>query len=103
MRFYVLRDGALAGHRRRGEFDARTLAQLIAGHEVAAPLPARTTKDGLPKLEVRGLSRPGEFSDVSFKLCAGEILGFTGLQGSGRWLLPGPCSERRRQRQGRSS
>ena len=36
------------------------------------------------KLEVRGLSRAGEFHDVSFGLRTGEILGITGLEGSGR-------------------
>jgi ribose transport system ATP-binding protein len=81
---YVLRDGFLAGQRQRGQFDARSLAQMIAGHEVADPQPANETREGLPKLEVRGLSLPGAFRDVTFKLCAGEILGITGLQGSGR-------------------
>jgi ribose transport system ATP-binding protein len=46
---------------------------------------ARTLGD--PILEVSGLSRPGEFSDVSFTLRKGEILGFTGLLGDGRTEL----------------
>jgi ABC-type sugar transport system ATPase subunit len=84
---YVLRDGVMAGQRLRGQFDARTLAQLIAGHEVGDPPAARATREDLPKLEVRGLSLAGEFHDVSFKLRPGEILGITGLQGSGRSAL----------------
>ena len=35
-------------------------------------------------LEVRGLSRAGEFNDISFKLRKGEILGAFGIIGSGR-------------------
>jgi ABC-type sugar transport system ATPase subunit len=81
---YVLRDGELAGHRQRGEFDARTLAQMIAGHEVADPSQEIATHAPTPKLEVRNLSRMNELRDVSFCLAEGEILGITGLQGSGR-------------------
>jgi ribose transport system ATP-binding protein len=35
-------------------------------------------------LEVRGLTSPGTFSDVSFTVREGEILGFAGLVGAGR-------------------
>jgi ABC-type sugar transport system ATPase subunit len=81
---FVLRDGGLVGHRERGEFDARSLAHLIAGHEVEAPSAETVTHRGPPKLEVRGLSHGGEYRDVSFRVHEGEILGITGLQGSGR-------------------
>jgi simple sugar transport system ATP-binding protein len=37
-----------------------------------------------PLLKVRNLSRTGAFNDVSFTLHRGEILGITGLLGSGR-------------------
>ena len=80
----VLRDGVLVGHRQRGQFDARSLSQLIAGHEIAEPVPDTGPHPGVTKLEVRDLSRAGEFRDVSFHLRKGEILGITGLQGSGR-------------------
>ena len=35
-------------------------------------------------LEVDGLSRAGEFDDVSFAVRAGEIVGMAGLVGAGR-------------------
>lgn len=81
---FVLRDGVLVDHRQRGQFDARSLAQRIAGHDIAGPVERTVTKAQDSKLEVRHLSRAGEFQDVSFCLHAGEILGITGLQGSGR-------------------
>jgi simple sugar transport system ATP-binding protein len=38
-------------------------------------------------LEVEGLGRDGDYQDVSFKLRAGEVVGLTGLLGSGRTEL----------------
>ncbi len=38
-------------------------------------------------LEVSGLTRRGEFSDVSFTLRRGEVLGIAGLIGAGRTEL----------------
>jgi len=47
--------------------------------------PARTTEpEGTPLLEVKGLTRAGEFADVSLTVRAGEIVGIAGLVGSGR-------------------
>ena len=40
-----------------------------------------------PLLEVRGLSKKNCFRDISFSLQRGEILGITGLLGSGRTEL----------------
>ncbi|TRD17856.1 sugar ABC transporter ATP-binding protein [Palleronia caenipelagi] len=45
-----------------------------------APQPSRTKI----ALKVEGLGRAGAFSDISFELAEGEILGFAGLVGAGR-------------------
>jgi simple sugar transport system ATP-binding protein len=56
-----------------GDFD---YTPLSADHSAAATV-----------LSVSGLARSGEFSDISFELRAGEILGVIGLLGSGRTEL----------------
>lgn len=39
---------------------------------------------GETKLEVKGLTRRGEFHDISFSVRSGEIFGIAGLMGAGR-------------------
>jgi len=46
--------------------------------------PPRTAQKGDLLLSVKGLTRAGEFQDISFNVHAGEIVGFAGLIGSGR-------------------
>ena len=45
--------------------------------------PKRSVTIGAPVLEVRDLTLPGHFEDVSFDVHAGEVVGLTGLLGSG--------------------
>jgi simple sugar transport system ATP-binding protein len=59
----------------------------MTGQEVATE-PFRNLVEGKsPLLEVSHLSRANEFEDVSFVLREGEVLGLTGLLGSGRTEL----------------
>lgn len=86
-RVTVLRNGE-----KRGTFDAkgmtdRRLGELMTGKSFDhQPIEADVT--GAPiVLETRNLSRRGDFSDVSLCVRKGEILGITGLLGSGRTEL----------------
>jgi ABC-type sugar transport system ATPase subunit len=56
----------------------------MAGRRLEQLYPARRTGHGPALLTVSGLSRTGEFTDISFELHAGEIVGLFGLVGSGR-------------------
>ncbi|HQZ18452.1 MAG TPA: sugar ABC transporter ATP-binding protein, partial [Vicinamibacteria bacterium] len=81
----VLRDGRHVATRPLASSSEADLVQMMIGRAIevvnlAAP-PAFPTEE---ILGVRGLSSPGKFSDVSFSLRPGEILGLAGLVGAGR-------------------
>ena len=56
----------------------------MVGRFITEFYPPRTNKPGEVVLEVKNLHQPGLFSDISFKLRRGEILGVAGLMGAGR-------------------
>jgi simple sugar transport system ATP-binding protein len=86
-RFTVLRDAKWIGTFERNEFTLPRLVTLMTGQDVATE-PFRNPVEGKkPLLEVSHLSRRNEFDDVSFVLHEGEVLGLTGLLGSGRTEL----------------
>lgn len=84
----VLRDGTVIATRERGQFDARSLVELIAGHHIeqegsAAPAPAPAAASAAPpRLEARGL-RTQRLHGVDLTVRAGEIVGVSGVIGSG--------------------
>jgi simple sugar transport system ATP-binding protein len=86
-RVSVLRDGKMVATSGIGEINKEQLIELMTGRSIAASSYARNYSTEKTLLEVRGLSKRAQFQDVSFKLYAGEILGITGLIGSGRTEL----------------
>ncbi|MFW6137818.1 MAG: sugar ABC transporter ATP-binding protein [Spirochaetota bacterium] len=81
----ILRDGKKVGDYRTGELDHDKLVYLMTGkkvEEVGFSYQDSSQKKVL--LEVRALTKQGQFRDISFKLKEGEVLGITGLLGSGR-------------------
>lgn len=87
-RISVLKDGELVGTYPAREMDTRKLGFLMTGqafdYQIRAPWQGDAAQ---PVLEVRHLSRAGEFDDVSFTLGAGEIVSIVGLLGAGRTEL----------------
>ncbi len=60
------------------------LASLMVDRDLGDMFPVRTARPGgAPVLELQSFGRTDAFAGVSFSLCAGEILGLTGLVGSG--------------------
>jgi simple sugar transport system ATP-binding protein len=86
-RVTVLRDGRKVGTYAAGAVDKKRLSALMTGEEIEHGVAARDLGHAEPLLEVRGLTRTGEFEDVSFALRRGEVLGLTGLLGAGRTEL----------------
>ncbi len=86
-RVTVLRDGRKVGTFARGEVDARRIGELMTGLTIEHKITARDVAAARPLLETRGLTRAGEYADVSFTLRQGEVLGLTGLLGAGRTEL----------------
>jgi len=86
-RVTVLRDGRLVGVYPTEGMTQGRLTELMTGKTFDNRVMARDTSADPVVLEVEGLSRRGEFSDVSFALRKGEVLGLTGLIGAGRTEL----------------
>ncbi|MEP9390065.1 sugar ABC transporter ATP-binding protein [Mesorhizobium sp. KR9-304] len=83
----VLLDGARVAEYQQHSTSANEIVTAMLGQELVSDMqrPAPFTAEGVeaPALSVRKLSVPGRLVDISFDLGAGEILGVTGLSGSG--------------------
>jgi rhamnose transport system ATP-binding protein len=83
-RLTVFRDGTHIITAPVSEMTTEEIIKHMVGRELSNLFPKSETEIGDVVLEVRHLTRPGVFSDVSFQLRKGEILGFAGLVGAGR-------------------
>jgi rhamnose transport system ATP-binding protein len=83
-RVTTLRDGRLIGTEKLEGLTPDDLVQRMVGRELDALYPKQDTTPGEPVLEVSRLTREGVFTDVSFKVRAGEIVALAGLVGAGR-------------------
>ncbi|MEC3975735.1 sugar ABC transporter ATP-binding protein [Amycolatopsis sp. H20-H5] len=85
-RVVVLRDGRVVADEPTGDLDHDELVRLIAGREVAELEVAERQNLAEPVLTVEHL-RCAEIADFSLDLRAGEIVGVSGILGSGREQL----------------
>lgn len=84
-RITVLKDGEYVNTVRPAEIDQRGLINLMVGRSIEDFYPRREPPvSPQVRLAVDGLGRSEAFSDVTFELGAGEIVGLFGLVGSGR-------------------
>jgi len=84
-RLTIMRSGRQVVSGLTSEFDQRSIAHHMTGREVDESRVISELDPSAPlALEVSNLSLAGAYRDISFGLRRGEILGVTGLLGSGR-------------------
>ena len=83
----VLRDGKVIETYEISEVDLHQIIRAMAGKDISDRYPKLKIKHGKELLRVSNLSYEGRIRNVSFSLKEGEILGITGLSGSGRRTL----------------
>jgi simple sugar transport system ATP-binding protein len=83
-RVTVLRDGGNLGTYWVRDIDRRRLGELITGQVFESTLKEPFSADIAPALEVRGLTRHGQYAGIDLSVRPGEILGIIGRLGSGR-------------------
>ena len=87
-RVVVLRDGRVVADEPVGQLDRDRIVELIAGRAIAEVKVAHRVQTGAPVLSVTGL-RGERITDLSLSVAAGEVVGVSGLLGSGREQLAG--------------
>lgn len=82
--FTVFRDGKYIGTHASKDVTRDDIIRMMVGREISNMFPKIDCPIGDIILEVRNLTIPGVFHDISFSLRRGEILGLAGLVGSKR-------------------
>jgi ribose transport system ATP-binding protein len=84
----VLRDGEKIFTRPIAETNRNEIIRAMVGRPISRFFPSKEGEQSAsgptPRLSVRGLTRAGQFRDVSFDVHAGTIVGMAGLLGAGR-------------------
>lgn len=82
----VLRDGKVVGRGKVADFDADQIVELIVGRSLETTFPDKPPAPAVgtdPVLEVLELSGVG-YTDVSFSVLPGQIVGLAGVEGNGQ-------------------
>jgi len=85
----VMRNGKMVAHRTTSETSKEELAELMVGRKVGSDNRKDSTNIGKPLIEVKNLTvKEGKgvplLDNISFNVCAGEIVGVAGVSGNGQ-------------------
>ncbi len=80
----VYRDGEHVGSEPSSSLTREKLIRMMVGRTIDQFFQKENAEMGPPALEVQGMTRRGVFTDISFSVRRGEILGVAGLIGAGR-------------------
>ncbi len=83
-RVTVMRDGEYIGTERVKDITKERLIEMMVGRSLENEFPKAKAPLREELLRVEHLNRGKAVKDVSFRICGGEVLGFSGLVGAGR-------------------
>jgi len=83
----VLRDGQVAGTLETARSSREAVVRMIVGRSLAAPVARPPPPPGAPRVQVQALAG-GQVAALSLDVRPGEVLGLTGLLGSGYEQVP---------------
>lgn len=83
-RYTVLRDGELIGRRSTSASTPGELVHMMVGRPLEELYTRTSRQRGRTVLKTEGLTRTGEYEDISLVVHAGEVVALAGLIGAGR-------------------
>ena len=86
-RVTVLKNGSIIGTRNVADCPKEEIIKMLSGRYIMSRYPKIVIKKGKNILSVRNLGFSDKLKNINLDLCEGDILGITGLAGSGRTLL----------------
>lgn len=83
----VFRDGKQVADMTKEEVDKAKLIYYMTGRDVRYSRYSRVIEDNKPMLDIKDLTKEGHYAHINLDVRPGDIMGLTGLLGSGRTEL----------------